>query len=106
MENYEKDIEESIKIILETEKGEDAMRPDFGCGIRKLAFENLDSETLNDYKLMICESLTKWEPRINVKSISISLIDEKKVRVSVSYIILKTNNLMEFVNEYFLNNST
>ena len=43
---YEEDIRQSIRIILETAPGERAMRPNFGCGIHDLVFASVDSKTL------------------------------------------------------------
>ena len=40
------DIEQSIRIILGTAKGERVMRPEFGCGIHEYVFETIDATTL------------------------------------------------------------
>ena len=40
------DIEESIRLILATAKGERALRPAFGCGIHDYAFTTVDQSTL------------------------------------------------------------
>jgi phage baseplate assembly protein W len=43
---YEEDIRQSIRLILETNPGERVMRPDFGAGLHALAFEPLNTTTL------------------------------------------------------------
>ena len=42
MSEYDRDVKESIRIILSTSKGERVMRPDFGCGIYELVFDVVD----------------------------------------------------------------
>ena len=38
LSRYENDIEESIRVILGTAKGERPMRPNFGCDIHNIVF--------------------------------------------------------------------
>ena len=40
---YEEDIRQAIRIILDTEPGERVMRPDFGAGLRALVFEPINT---------------------------------------------------------------
>lgn len=70
MTNYEQDIEQSIRIILFTARGERVMRPDFGCGIHDLVFEDMNTTTLGLVESAVRESLVRWEPRIEVRSVS------------------------------------
>ena len=51
---YEESVEQSIRIILETAKGERVMRPDFGCGIHELVFSVNDASTrgLAEYEVL------------------------------------------------------
>ena len=43
---YEEDMRQAIRIILDTEPGERVMRPDFGAGLRALVFEPINTHTL------------------------------------------------------------
>lgn len=56
---YEKDIEESIQIILRTAKGERVMRPDFGCGIHEYVFETINTSTMSRIESTLREALTQ-----------------------------------------------
>jgi uncharacterized protein len=67
----EDSIKESIKIILNTGKGERVMRPDFGCGIYDLAFEPNNTSTTSLIQFYIQEALLKWEPRVEVTDVSV-----------------------------------
>ena len=46
LSEYEKDIKESILIILGTAKGERIMHPDFGCGLHDYVFAHIDISTM------------------------------------------------------------
>ena len=57
----ERDIEESIRIILSTPIGERRMRPNFGCGIHDLVFTALDSTSLQLIRSAVQEALRRCE---------------------------------------------
>jgi uncharacterized protein len=65
----ERDIEEAIKIILLTPKGQRVMRPDFGCQIHDLLFAPNDATTAGLATYYVEEALGMWEPRIDVQSV-------------------------------------
>src|SRR5437763_943399 len=69
---YEEDIRQAILIILSTEKGERVMRPDFGAGLRSLTFEPINTSTLSLVKHRVEEALITWEPRIEVRQITVT----------------------------------
>ncbi len=62
----ENDIEQAIRIILMTPKGQRVMRPNFGCGIHDLLFAPNDSATAGLAAHYAEDALRMWEPRIRV----------------------------------------
>jgi phage baseplate assembly protein W len=62
----ERDIEEAIRIILLTPKGQRVMRPEFGCQIHDLIFAPNDATTAGLAAYYVEEALGMWEPRIQV----------------------------------------
>ncbi len=62
----ERNLEDSIRIILGTSLGERIYRPDFGCRLSELVFAPLNTQTLLLIRLYVEEALIKWEPRITV----------------------------------------
>src|SRR5919202_1713135 len=62
----ERDIEEAIRIILLTPKGQRVMRPEFGCQIHELVFAPNDATTAGLAAYYVEEALAMWEPRIQV----------------------------------------
>ena len=53
---YEESVRQSILIILGTAKGERVMRPDFGCGIHDLLFQNLSAGTMGRVQQVVREA--------------------------------------------------
>jgi len=60
------DIEEAIRIILSTSKGQRVMRPEFGCQIHDLVFAPNDATTAGLAIYYVEEALRMWEPRIRL----------------------------------------
>ena len=90
---YEEDIRQSMRIILETSPGERAMRPNFGCGIHDMVFEALDSMTLQRIRSLVEDALRRCEARIDVIAVN---VDEAATRdgqllVEIDYRVRKTN---------------
>lgn len=100
----EKDIEQSIEIILGTRPGERVMRPMFGCRASELIFEPRDATTFTLMKTYVEEALKFWEPRINVNGIDISIDDasDGAVLIEIQYEIKETHDVRSIVYPFFL----
>lgn len=66
---HERDIEEAIRIILLTSKGQRVMRPEFGCQIHELIFAPNDATTAGLAAHYVEEALGMWEPRIRTQEV-------------------------------------
>jgi phage baseplate assembly protein W len=80
------------------------MRPDFGCGIHDLVFENLDSVSLGQIEQSIREALTIYEPRIELLSVEISheQIERGYLMIVVHYHVISTNNRFNLVFPFYI----
>ncbi len=65
----ERNIEESIWIILRTAVGERIKRPDFGSRLSELAFAPMTPTTLLLLRVHVEDALKAWEPRIIVDDV-------------------------------------
>lgn len=103
----ETDIEESIRIILGTAKGERVMRPEFGCGIHEYTFATVNTTTLNLIEETVLESLQRFEPRIEVLSVDCSTanLDGGRLDIDVAYRIRQTNDERNLVYPFYLEES-
>lgn len=84
LSRIDRNVEESIWIILRTEVGERVYRPDFGSRLSELTFAPLNTQTLLLMRLYIEEALEKWEPRIVLEEVQ---TDPDPVRGRVDIII-------------------
>ncbi len=104
----DKDIMQSLEIILNTTPGERVMRPDFGCNMQEMVFESLN-ETLKTYMRDTVErAILYHEPRIDLKRVNINVAQatEGVVLIEVDYVIRKTNSRQNFVFPYYINEGT
>jgi phage baseplate assembly protein W len=100
---YEEDIRQSIRIILETAPGERVMRPNFGCGIHELVFAAVDTTTLQRIRSVVEEALRRCEARIDVLGI---LVDEDATSegvllIEIEYQVRKTNQTGNLVFPFY-----
>lgn len=65
----DKNIEDSLKVLLTTAKGERAGMPDFGCSIVERLFDPNDPMIEVIMREDILEAIQKWEPRVIVNRI-------------------------------------
>lgn len=100
----ETDIEESIRIILGTARGERVMRPTFGCRIHDFVFETVNATTLHRLEDGVREALVEWEPRIEVTNVDASAaeIATGRLLVSVDYRVRQTNTEFNLVYPFYL----
>jgi uncharacterized protein len=104
LSEYERDVQESIWIILSTAKGERVMRPDFGCGIHDLVFEVINTTTLAEIEVRVEEALATFEPRIDVTKVSALSGNgvDGQLRISMDYVIRGTNNQLNLVYPFYI----
>jgi phage baseplate assembly protein W len=100
--SYQKSVEESITIILSTQKGERMMNPDFGCRIHELLFKPNSAQTHALAEKYVIEALRKWENRIVLKEVKINSIELNKILIDVEYQLKDTNSFYNFVYPFYL----
>jgi uncharacterized protein len=100
----EREIQESIRLILGTTPGERAMRPEFGCAIADQVFAGADATTAGRIAYEVRRALDRWEPRIDVVDVGISFDggDSGTIYVDVRYTIRGTNDPRNLVFPFYL----
>ena len=103
MAQYEEDIRQSIRIILETAKGERVMRPDFGCGIHDLVFEAIDTTALTRIQSEVEEALRRFEARIDVLEVVVDedATSQGELLVQLEYRVRRTNQIGNLVFPFY-----
>ncbi|MBX2797767.1 MAG: GPW/gp25 family protein [Myxococcales bacterium] len=95
MSEFERNIQESITVILGTKPGERQMLPEFGCRVHELMFAPNNRATATLVAHHVGEALLRWEPRIDVTKVESWPDDSGTVRVQVHYTIKSTQKLQE-----------
>ena len=100
----EREIEESIRLILGTSYGERPMRPEFGCGIHEHVFSPADATTAGRIAYDVRTSLDRWEPRIDVSDVEVTSPpgDQSTLFVDITYAIRGTNDPRNLVFPFYV----
>lgn len=104
MAEHESDVHQAIRIILGTDRGERAMRPDFGAGLGDFLFEPLTSTTSALLRQRVEEALVLWEPRIDQIQVTVRPVrpGERELRIDISYRVRATNTFYNLVYPFYL----
>lgn len=100
----DREIEESIRLILGTACGERPMRPEFGCRIHDHVFGPANSTTAGQIAHDVRDALTRWEPRIDVLGVSVSFdrIDTGTLYIDVGYAVRGLNDPRNLVFPFYV----
>lgn len=102
----EHDIEQAMRLILETVPGERVMRPEFGCRAKELIFAPRNSATEALLITYVQDALAMWEPRIDVLDVSISAdaSQDGAWLVEIAYEIKATHDERSLVHPFYILN--
>ncbi len=105
MVEYEKDIEQSLEILLNTLPGERIMLPKYGCNLEEMMFESLSNTFITYIKDLVETAILYYEPRIDVKKIEIKQdnILEGRIDIEVDFVVRATNSRMNYVYPFYVN---
>jgi phage baseplate assembly protein W len=83
----DRDLQQAMRLILGTAPGERPMRPEFGCGIHNYVFASANPETAGRLVVEVRNSLLRWEPRINVESVEVTVddVDRSVLYIDIQY---------------------
>ncbi|MGW1272351.1 GPW/gp25 family protein [Streptomyces sp. NPDC002491] len=100
----DREIAESIRIILGTAPGERPMRPEFGCRIHDHVFAPADEDTAGRLAYEVRSSLDRWEPRIDVADVVVTPDghDAGILYIDVRYSVRGTNNPRNLVFPFYV----
>ena len=99
----EREIEQAIRLIIGTSYGERPMRPDFGCKIHDFVFAEANATTAGQIAAEVRASLLRWEPRIEVDDIEVSVDDADRslLYIDIRYHIRGRNDPRNLVFPFY-----
>lgn len=100
----EREIVESIRLILATAPGERPMRPEFGCAIHDLVFAPADAATAGRIAYEVRLSLERWEPRIELSDVVVTFdaAEDGKLLIDVRYTLRDSNDPRNLVFPFYV----
>ena len=103
LSRQEQDIEQAIRLIVMTPKGQRMMRPEFGCHIHELVFAPNNAATAGLAARYVEDALAMWEPRIQVQGVRASFDgdDESRLLIEVLYEVKATNDARSLVFPFY-----
>ena len=98
------DIEESLRILMSTRPGERVMHPGYGCDLKHMVFENIDTGALTEIRDMVERAVLFFEARITLDALDIdtSELAEGVLRLRLSYTVRGTNSRHNWVYPFYL----
>ncbi|GAB2484553.1 GPW/gp25 family protein [Jatrophihabitans fulvus] len=100
----EREIEESIRLILATAPGERPMRPEFGCAVHDYVFAPADAGTAGDIAYAVRVALERWEPRITLTGVTVRFdaVDAGTLYIDIEYAVRGTNDPRNLVFPFYV----
>jgi phage baseplate assembly protein W len=100
----EREIVESIRLILATAPGERPMRPEFGCAIHDLVFAPADSTTAGRIAYEVRVALERWEPRVVLQDVSVGFgaADTGTLLIDITYTLRDGNDPRNLVFPFYV----
>jgi phage baseplate assembly protein W len=104
----EKDIFQSLNILLSTQLKERVMRSDYGCDLSALLYENITVTLLTKIKGIIENAILQYEPRIDLLEIEFHTENTNNgvINIEITYRIRATNSRKNYVFPYYLEEGT
>ncbi len=101
---HEEDIEQAIRIILLTARGERLMLPQFGAGLRNFVFEPNSPATHRAIEESVRTALVDWEPRIDLERVEVTGDNDHPnlLLIHVDYLVRATNAFYNRVYPFYL----
>lgn len=100
----EREIVESIRLILGTSPGERPMRPEFGCAIHDLVFAPANAGTAGLISYEVRLALERWEPRIDLHDVQVGFgrVDEGILLIDIRYALRGDNDPRNLVFPFYV----
>jgi phage baseplate assembly protein W len=110
MVENQKDIEQSLEILLSTSVGERVLRSDYGCDLTAMLFESITVTLLTKIKRIIERAITQYEPRIDLNNIFFTNQNKNQlegiINIQLEYTIRSTNSRLNFVYPFYIKEGT
>lgn len=100
----DREIQESLRLILGTAPGERPMRPEFGCRIHEHVFGPANSSTAGQAARDVREAIERWEPRVDLLDVTVDYDETAPgtLHLQISYAIRGDNSPRNLVFPFYV----
>ncbi len=100
----EKDIDESLNVLITTMPGERIMNPEYGCNLKQYVYEERNESLYTRIKETIRDAIIRYEARIDVQSIHLEDNNDPHgvLYITIDYTVRQTNSRHNKVFPYYL----
>jgi phage baseplate assembly protein W len=97
-------VQQSLRILLDTEPGERVKRPAFGCGLRRYVMQPNSAATRALIRQDVQRAIAQWERRIDVRSIDVLPNDDEpsRVDITIQYLHIRDRRPGNLVYRFYL----
>lgn len=100
------EIEQSLRLILETAPGERVMRPTFGCRLHELVFAPANAQTFAQARRHVEDAIGQWEPRIVLLQVDVrqdsDATKDGRLLIDIHYRIQANHDRRSLVFPFYL----
>jgi phage baseplate assembly protein W len=102
------DIEQSLAILLATQRDERVMQEDFGCNLNEFLFTEISQGLIGRIRNVIEDAILHHESRIAVNNIDVvqSEIHVATLMINIDYTIRATNSRYNMVYPFYINEAS
>ncbi len=103
MSSDEKDIMESLQVLLSTRPNERIMLPEYGCNLESLLFESINLTLTTKITEIIRTAILYSEPRIDLENVTLDQehILDGRIDIILDYRIRTTNSRRNMVYPFY-----
>lgn len=100
----DREIVESIRLILGTAPGERPMRPEFGCAIHDLVFAPADAATAGQIAYAVRVALERWETRVELTDVLVGFeaVEAGTLLIDIRYTLRGSNDPRNLVFPFYV----
>lgn len=101
-------VRQNIRMIVQTDRGERKMRPNFGAGLNRFMFQNVDLVLVNRMSEAVAQSIRMWEEHLRGVNVGVmqSPQDYAAVNINIEYITDLLPNRRETIEQEIELNQT
>ncbi len=102
------DIQESLKILFATTRGERVMAEEYGCDLHSVQFEEINQGLVNSLTSLVADAILYHEPRVTLDDVDVAEDPEVNglLNVSIAYTVRSSNSRFNMVFPFYLSEAT